>query len=205
MSSISLEHIGSRLERSGFLATCTLLSAGELRNLQLLSLRHASWLSKKQIVALLRAVERGGCPLQELVLAQTHLCITAFGHYSVDAVHVLCEMLTKKGNVIRKLDLRGTCFCGTPQDAHTGYTLAGVEVLTAALVHKECCLESLDMSENSIRAEKQEPLPSALPPSLYKIGKADVSKLAGLHPQVRSAPARALRSARRGCACCTNS
>ena len=49
--------------------------------------------------------ERGGDRLRELVLAQTPLCVTAFGHYSADAVQTVCEMLTAPGNRIRKLDL----------------------------------------------------------------------------------------------------
>ena len=183
---ISLEHIGSRLERSGFAAVCSLLGGAHISSsLHTLSLRHASWLTKKQIVGLLRAVERGGCLLRELILSQTHLCVTAFGHYSTDAIQVLCEMLTAHGNRIKRLDLRGTCLCGTPQDAATGYTLAGVELLCKALSHEHCGIEEIDLSENGIQAEMEEPSPSQLPPSLYNLTKIDTIRLSALHPDVR--------------------
>lgn len=184
MRSISLEYIGNRLERSGFIAVCSLLESGDLANLRVLSLRHASWLTKKQIAAIMRAVSSGRCQLHELVLSQTHLCVTAFGHYSVDAVRELAAMLTTPGNQIRKLDLRGTCLCGTPLDVTTGYTLEGIQVLCAALAHPECAVSHLELSENGIKAEADEPAPSTLPPALYKIGKADGERLAALHPEV---------------------
>ena len=187
VQAISLEYIGSRLERSGFAAVCTLIGSGGLTSLHTLSLRHASWLTKKQIVTLLRAVERGGCQLEEVVLAQTHLCVTAFGHYSIDAVQAICEMLMADGNRVRKLDLRGTCLCGTPQDTTTGYTLVGVETLCRALEHPSCQVVEIDLSENGIRAERDEPAPSLLPPSLYGITKRDTAQLAALHPDVRMA------------------
>ena len=134
MRSISLEYIGNRLERSCFQAVCRLLEGRHLPNLRVLSLRHAAWLTKKQIAAILRAISEaiseGACQLHELILSQTHLCVTAFGHYSVDAVRVLCAMLCTSGNCLRKLDLRGTTL-----DAATGYTLEGIGVLCTALAH----------------------------------------------------------------------
>ena len=194
--SMSLEYIGNRLERSGFQAVCRLLEGRHLPNLRVLSLRHAAWLTKKQIAAILRAISEaiseGACQLHELILSQTHLCVTAFGHYSVDAVRVLCAMLCTPGNCLRKLDLRGTCLCGTPLDAATGYTLEGIGVLCTALAHPHCALEHLELSENAIRADREEQAPSTLPLSLYKIGKTDVERLAALHPGVRLAMLRSL-------------
>ena len=94
-------------------------------------------------------------------------------------------MLTAAGNTIRKLDLRGTCLCGTPQDVTTGYTLVGVETLCEALTHSNCQLLEIDLSENGVRAEAEEAAPSALPPVLYRISKLEVQKLAALHSDVR--------------------
>ena len=194
--SMSLEYIGNRLERSGFQAVCRLLEGRHLPNLRVLSLRHAAWLTKKQIAAILRAISEaiseGACQLHELILSQTHLCVTAFGHYSVDAVRVLCAMLCTPGNCLRKLDLRGTCLCGTTLDAATGYTLEGIGVLCTALAHPHCALEHLELSENAIRADREEQAPSTLPLPLYKIGKTDVERLAALHPDVRLAMLRSL-------------
>jgi len=175
---------------------CRLFEGRHLPNLRVLSLRHAAWLTKKQIAAILRAISEaiseGACHLHELILSQTHLCVTAFGHYSVDAVRVLCAMLCTPGNCLRKLDLRGTCLCGTTLDAATGYTLEGIGVLCTALAHPHCALEHLELSENAIRADREEQAPSTLPLPLYKIGKTDVERLAALHPDVRLAVLRSL-------------
>jgi len=154
---------------------CRLLEGRHLPNLRVLSLRHAAWLTKKQIAAILRAISEaiseGACHLHELILSQTHLCVTAFGHYSVDAVRVLCAMLCTPGNCLRKLDLRGTCLCGTTLDAATGYTLEGIGVLCTAVAHTHSARENIELSENAIRADREEQAPSTLRSRSTRLGR----------------------------------
>jgi hypothetical protein len=77
----------------------------------------------------------------------------------------------------------------TTFDAATGYTLEGIGVLCTALAHTHCVLEHLELSENAIRADREEQAPSSLP---LPIGKTDVERLAALHPDVRLAMLRSL-------------
>jgi len=102
---------------------------------------------------------------------------------------VFCAKLCTPGNCLRKLDLRSTCLCGTTFDAATGYTLEGIGVLCTALAHTHCVLEHLELSENAIRADREEQAPSSLP---LPIGQTDVERLAALHPDVRLAMLRSL-------------
>ncbi len=72
------------------------------------------------------------------------------------------------------------------------HTLEGIGVLCTAFAHTHCALEHLELSENAIRADREEQAPSSLPLPLYKIGKTDVERLAALHPDVRLAMLRSL-------------
>ena len=80
----------------------------------------------------------------------------------------------------------------TTFDAATGYTLEGIGVLCTAVAHTHSARENIELSENAIRADREEQAPSTLPLPLYKIGKTDVERLAALHPDVRLAVLRSL-------------
>ena len=181
---LDLEQIGSRLGVSGLQAVLTLLENGKLTNLRSVNVKNSEWLSKRQLVALMRALERGAAPLEELNLAGTNLCVTGLGLHATDALELACRFM-RAPRRLRKLDLRGTHLCGSSHDPANGYTLSGLMMLCEALSHEECFVEDLHLSSCGIKAEREEPQPSALPPSVYGITMQDTERLAGLHPKVR--------------------
>eukprot|EP00966_Prymnesium_polylepis_P051224 1185652-Prymnesium_polylepis.1 len=63
---------------------------------------------------------------------------------------------------LRQLDLRGTHLCGSSHDPAHGYTLSGLMMLCDALSNGQCVVEQLHLSACGIKAEREEPQPSAL-------------------------------------------
>lgn len=137
-----------------------------------------------QLIALLRSLSRGGSPIEELTLAGTNLCVTPLGLHAVDALSLVCDFM-RPPHRLRKLDLRGTHLCGSSHDPANSYTLSGLMMLCEALSHPECVLEEMHLTSCGIKAEREEPQPSSLPPSVYGISMHETSRLAALHPKVR--------------------
>ena len=130
----------------------------------------------------------GRCPLEELELSGTSLCLSQPGRFSTDALRLVCALASREGTRLRKLGLRGTHLCGLAPGSDVGdrYILDGVALLCGALMSPHCALEEVDLSENGIKAEREPQPPSRLPAKLYGYTRHDGAALARLAPPVRS-------------------
>ena len=181
---LNLEHIGSRLGVPGLQAVLQLLEGGHLSQLRSVNLNSCEWLSKRQLVAIIQAIERGKAPIEELNLGGTNLCVSGLGLHATDGLEVVCRLM--HNSKLRVVDLHGTHLCGSSHDPANSYTLSGLLMLCEALGHPDCVVEELHLSQCGIKAESEEAQPSSLPPSVYGITMQDTEALASLHPKVRA-------------------
>ena len=152
-------------------------------------------MKKAQLEQLLRALLDGGCAVEELELCGTELCLSAPGRFCLDALRIVCALITRAGSTLRRLGLRGTHLCGLPpgSDAGDKYNLEGIALLCEALCSEHCMLEELDASDNGLRAEREPQPPSRLPARLYGLTHQDGPQLGALVPAVRARVQRAAR------------
>ena len=138
---LDLSGIGANLGSAGLLALANVAARGKLPQLRRLTLKDTGF-KKAQIEALLRAVLDGRCPLEELELSGTSLCLSQPGRFSTDALRLVCALASREGTRLRKLGLRGTHLCGLAPGSDVGdrYILDGVALLCGALMSPHCAL-----------------------------------------------------------------
>ena len=136
---------------------------------------------------LLQALLDSSCPLQSLDLSGTALCPPPPARLASDTLSLVCALICAKDGQLRSLSLRATNLCGVASgsDGSDAYSLECIALLAEALLHPNCVLVSLDLSENGIRAQREPQAPSRMPACLYGIELSDVKAMVALHPTVR--------------------
>ena len=184
---LDLSEIGANVGSAGLSAIASVIRKGQLPHLCSVILKDTS-LKKAQLEQLLRALLDGGCAVEDLELCGTELCLSAPGRFCLDALRIVCALITRAGSTLRRLGLRGTYLCGLPPGSDVGdkYNLEGIALLCAALCSEHCMLEELDVSDNGLRAEREPQPPSRLPARLYGLTRQDGPQLSALVPAVRA-------------------
>ena len=88
--------------QQGLHALASVTSRARLPYLSHLTLKDTNF-KKAQLEVLLRALLEGQCPLEELELSGTALCLSAPGRFCLDALQLVCALVSRPHSALREM------------------------------------------------------------------------------------------------------